>query len=355
LIQLQNIKKNYKIDKGIVEALKGVSLNVEKSDIYGVIGFSGAGKSTLIRCINLLERPDSGKVFVNGEEITASSEKELRQARQKIGMIFQNFNLLRSKTVFQNIAFPLQYSGLSKKTINTKVVELLELVGLTDKSDVYPSQLSGGQKQRVGIARALARDPQVLLSDEATSALDPQSTHSILTLLNDLNKKLGLTIVIITHEMGVIKEICNKVAVIEAGEIVEHGNSIDIFSNPQHPTTQNFIANVFQTEKIHELILDERISSIIKENGIVIRMLFTGNSAYNAYISEVSRKFSIDINIIFGNIEIIQNLPIGSLFAVFNGTSENIRAAINYLKVDKVLITVLDQKAIITDNKREAI
>lgn len=355
MIQLQNIKKTYKTQKGKFEALKGVSLNVEKSDIYGVIGFSGAGKSTLIRCINLLERPDSGKVFVNGEELTALSQNELRKARQKIGMIFQQFNLLRSRTVFQNVAFPLQHSGLNKKDIKVKVDGLLELVGLTDKSGAYPSQLSGGQKQRIGIARALARDPQVLLSDEATSALDPQTTHSILDLLNDLNKKLGLTIVLITHEMGVIKEICNKVAVIEDGEIVEQGNSIDIFSNPKHPTTQNFIANVFQTEKIYELIRDKRIASIIKENGIIVRMLFTGVSAYNSYISEVSRKFNIDINVIFGNIEIIQTLPIGSLFAVFNGTSKNITDAIQYLKSEKVQITVIDEQASVTDSRREAI
>ncbi|MCB2294823.1 methionine ABC transporter ATP-binding protein [Clostridium algoriphilum] len=355
MIELQNIKKTYKTEKGRFEALKGISLNVEKSDIYGVIGFSGAGKSTLIRCINLLERPDSGKVFVNGEELTALSENELRIARQKIGMIFQQFNLLRSKTVFQNVAFPLQHSGLNKKDIKVKVDGLLELVGLTEKSDSYPSQLSGGQKQRIGIARALARDPQVLLSDEATSALDPQTTHSILALLNDLNKKLGLTIVLITHEMGVIKEICNKVAVIESGKIVEQGDSVDIFSNPQHPTTQNFIANVFQTEKINGLLRDEKISTIIKDNGIIVRMLFTGTSANNAYISEVSKEFNIAINVIFGNIEIIQKSPIGSLFSVFNGTSEDVTAAINYLKSEMVQITVINEKAIITNTEREAI
>ncbi len=342
MIDLYDIKKTYAGEKLNVEALKGVSLHVDKSDIFGVIGYSGAGKSTLIRCINLLERPDSGTVTVNGQEMTALPEDELRKARQKIGMIFQHFNLLRSKTVFQNVAFPLLHSGLGKSAVGEKVEGLLELVGLTDKASAYPSQLSGGQKQRVGIARALANDPQVLLSDEATSALDPQTTHSILALLNDLNKKLDLTIVIITHEMQVIKAICNKVAVIEEGVIVEQGGIFDIFSSPKHPTTQKFIESVFQTERINELVKDEKISSMLKDNAVLVRMLFTGLLANSPYISEVSRKFNVNINVIFGNIEIIQTFPIGSLFAVFQGRTDNITAAINYLKSENVRITFIE-------------
>jgi len=341
LIDLKDLKKTYELGKLNVEALKGVSLHVDKSDIFGVIGYSGAGKSTLIRCINLLEKPDSGSVFVNSQEITALPEGELCKARRKIGMIFQQFNLLKSKTVFQNVAFPLYRSGLSKNAVREKVENLLEMVGLEDKATAYPSQLSGGQKQRVAISRALANDPQVLLSDEATSALDPQTTQSIFSLLNDLNKKLGLTIVLITHEMTVIKEICNKVAVIDDGLIVEQGDSIDIFSKPQHPTTQRFIASVFQTERIHEIVNQPQISDLLKANGVVAHLLFTGESANNAYISQVSRNFNININVIFGNIEIIQSLPIGSLFVVFNGDPVNIQAAINYLQIEKVKITFI--------------
>ncbi|HEY5524430.1 MAG TPA: ATP-binding cassette domain-containing protein, partial [Clostridium sp.] len=245
MIDIQNLNKSYKDKNSTVEALRNISIHVNKGDIFGIIGYSGAGKSTLIRCINLLERPDSGKVIINGADITKLSEKNLRKPRQKIGMIFQHFNLLQYSTIYQNVAFPLLYTGINKKDIKKKVYELLELVGLTDKALSYPSQLSGGQKQRVAIARALANDPQILLSDEATSALDPQTTDSILNLLGKLNKKLNLTIVIITHQMAVIKEVCNRVAVIDNGEIVEQGTSIEVFIKPKHPTTRKFVDSIF--------------------------------------------------------------------------------------------------------------
>ncbi|EHJ01834.1 Phosphonate-transporting ATPase [Clostridium sp. DL-VIII] len=338
MIELKNIKKTYEADNLSVEALKGISLNIGKADIFGIIGYSGSGKSTLIRCINLLEKPDSGQVIFNGKDLNKLSERDLRRERQKIGMIFQHFNLLSYDTVYANVALPLVYKGLNKKEIEEKVDNLLEIVGLSDKKNAYPSQLSGGQKQRVSIARALANDPEVLLSDEATSALDPQTTDSILNLLKDLNKKFGLTIVIITHEMQVIKEICNKVAVLSDGRIVEQGTALEVFSKPKHEITKEFVASIFQSDKIYELLNNESISKIVKNKGIVVRLLFTGSSANDAYISTISREFQINLSVIFGNIEIIQDEPVGCLFIAFSGEAYKIKKAINYLEEEKVQI-----------------
>ena len=241
MIKLSNIRKTY---DGSTYALQGINLDIAKGEIYGIIGKSGAGKSTLIRCINMLEAPTAGEVVVDGLNLTKMPDNQLRLARKDIGMIFQHFNLLSSATVYENVAFPLKLSGKSAKEIQDKVLPLLELVGLESKKDQYPAQLSGGQKQRVGIARALANNPKVLLCDEATSALDPQTTKSILDLLKDINQSLQLTIVLITHEMQVIKEICDKVAVIENGKIIEQGPVIDIFSKPQQETTRDFISAI---------------------------------------------------------------------------------------------------------------
>ena len=244
MIELQHIDKVYHTASGDLHALKDINLTINEGEIFGIIGLSGAGKSTLVRCINMLEKPTSGKVMVDGQEMTALGEEQLRKARQNIGMIFQHFNLLSSRTVFGNIAFPLEIQGMDKAAIQKKVEPLLDLVGLKDRADHYPSQLSGGQKQRVGIARALASDPKVLLCDEATSALDPQTTESILNLLRDINKRLHITIVMITHQMNVVKEICDRVAVIENGEIIEQGSMVDIFTNPQKATTKEFVASI---------------------------------------------------------------------------------------------------------------
>ena len=344
MIKLNNIKKTYKADNLSVEALKGVSLHVDKSDIFGIIGYSGSGKSTLIRCINLLERPDSGQVVVNGKELNELSEHNLRDERQKIGMIFQHFNLLSYDTVYDNVALPLVYKGLNKKVIKEKVDSLLEIVGLSEKKNAYPSQLSGGQKQRVSIARALANDPEILLSDEATSALDPQTTHSILNLLKDLNRKLGLTIVIITHEMQVIKEICNKVAVLSEGKIVEEGSALDVFSKPKHKITEEFVASIFQNDKIYTLLKNESISKLLENKGVVARLLFTGLSSNEAYISKISREFQIDSSVIFGNIEVIQDEPVGCLFIAFSGEAYKIRKALDYLEKENVKIDFITGK-----------
>lgn len=342
MIDIRNVTKTYRTKTGSVEALRGVSLSVERAEIYGIIGTSGAGKSTLVRCINLLERPDSGEVFFDGKDMTRLPEKELRQERQKIGMIFQHFNLLRSMTVFENVAFPLVHNHFPKEEIRGKVLGLLDTVGLTAKAEAYPSQLSGGEKQRVGIARALASDPEALLSDEATSALDPETTRSILRLLRDLNEKLGLTIVLITHEMAVIKETCAKVAVIEKGLIIERGDTLEIFSRPRQESTRRFIADVFQADKARELLKDEKIASLLGRNGRVAHLVFTGPTANRAYISELSRSFNVDVNVFFGNIEIIQDSPIGSLYAVLNGEAADIAAATEYLESQKVQVQGLE-------------
>jgi D-methionine transport system ATP-binding protein len=342
MIRLDNIIKTYDSGGGKVEALKGVSLEIVTAEIYGIIGSSGAGKSTLVRCINLLERPDSGRVFINDTDLTSLSERELRRERRKIGMIFQHFNLLRSLTVLDNVAFPLEHDRAYKGDRRARARELLDLVGLSAKLNSYPSELSGGEKQRVGIARALASDPEILLSDEATSALDPETTASILSLLAELNKRLGLTIVLITHEMAVIKDIASRVAVIEKGRIIEEGATLDIFASPKEALTRKFIATVFQTDKASELLKDEKIHSLLGKNGRAVRLIFTGPSANKAYISEISRRFHLDVNVFFGNIEIIQSSPIGSLYAVLNGDERDMASATAYLEGERVQVQMLE-------------
>ncbi|GHT78134.1 methionine import ATP-binding protein MetN 1 [Spirochaetia bacterium] len=343
MIELTNIVKTFKTHGMTVEALKGVSLKVEKSDIFGVVGYSGAGKSTLIRCINLLEKPDSGSVMVNGEELTGLDEKDLERHRQKIGMIFQHFNLLRSKTVYGNIALPLEYQKKPAAEIGKRVDELLNLVGLEDKKYAYPSELSGGQKQRVAIARALANDPQILLSDEATSALDPQMTESILELLYELNQKLGLTIVVITHEMLVIKEICNKMAVMENGKIVETGELYNIFSNPQAELTRDFTAGLLKLDGLQKLIKQSDFHKVIGSDGQLFHFIFTGDRANEPFISRIVHNFSVEASIIYGCTEVIQGKPLGSLFVILRGDDSAVQQSIAYLVSNGVSVKkVLD-------------
>ena len=274
MIELSHISKEFVSGKRTVHAVQDVSLTIDKGEIFGMIGFSGAGKSTLVRCINLLERPTSGKVIVDGQDMLSLSAKELRQARKKIGMIFQHFNLMPSRTVAGNVAYPLRGSGLSKQQIAEKVQRLLDLVGIGDKAEAYPKQLSGGQKQRVAIARALANDPNVLLCDEATSALDPQTTKAILQLLKHLNETLGITVVIITHEMAVVKEICHRVAVMEHGKVVESGEVFNIFANPREDITKSFIHTTSNLRKIEELIAED--SPVVKLNPgeLIVRLSY---------------------------------------------------------------------------------
>lgn len=344
MITLKDVKKTYVNADRKVEALKGVSLEVKKGEIFGIIGYSGSGKSTLLRCINQLEKVDSGEIIVNGKKMNEITGKELRDERQKIGMIFQHFNLLSSYTVYQNVAFPLVYKGVKKEEIKKKVNELLELVGLSEKKNFYPSQLSGGQKQRVSIARALANDPEVLLSDEATSALDPETTEAILNLLKDLNKKLNLTIVLITHEMQVIKEICDRVAVLDGGKIVEEGSAIEIFSKPKNVITKKFVDSVFNNKKIYELIENPSIASIVKNQGIIARLVFIGASANDSYLTRIAQNHNINISVIFGNIEVIQDEPLGCIFVAFMGDLSRVSDAIDEFRSSNIEVTFIKGK-----------
>ena len=341
MIEIKNVTKTFVTPKQNVHACNDISLTIEDGEIYGIIGFSGAGKSTLVRCINLLERPTSGQVLIDGAELTVMSETELRKVRKKIGMIFQHFNLMRSRTVAQNIAYPLKGSGLSKEEIQAKVKSLLKLVELEDKENAYPSQLSGGQKQRVAIARALANDPKVLLCDEATSALDPQTTHSILALLKEVNQKLGITIVLITHEMAVIKAICDRVAVMEKGHVVEEGKILDVFSHPKQEVTKNFIRSTSSVSQIYEMVEKNDPLVAIKENESLIILSYSAGNAGEALISAISRKFNVDANIVFGNVEIIANQAMGSLVVIISGELSDINQAVAYIRDAGVKVEVL--------------
>ena len=333
MIQLSHIENTYDSPSGPVKALKGIDLTIERGEIFGIIGLSGAGKSTLIRCINMLERPTAGKVIVDGQDMTVMSEKELRKARKNIGMIFQHFNLLSSATVYDNIAFPLRLSHTPEAEIKKKVLPLLELVGLADKAHQYPSQLSGGQKQRVGIARALASEPKVLLCDEATSALDPQTTRSILELIQDINRKLSLTVVVITHEMQVIKDICDKVAVIENGVIAEQGTVLEVFTNPQKPITKDFISVLLSNELPAAFRGGEVSKEPLPGAYLLLRLTFIGESADDPVLAGMIRKFpEIEVTMLFGNLDQIKSTPFGRMIIGITGPEAKIQEAIQYLR-----------------------
>lgn len=315
LIQLRHLHKSYQVQGKTIPALTGIDLSIEQGEIYGIIGHSGAGKSTLIRCINLLERPTSGEVIVDGVDLTKLDEGKLQERRRAIGMIFQHFNLLSSSTVGENVAFPLKLAKRSKAEIDKKVNELLKLVGLEAHKDKYPSQLSGGQKQRVGIARALANDPKVLLCDEATSALDPQTTNSILALLLDINRKLGLTIVLITHEMHVIRSICDRVGVIDGGKIVESGNVLDVFLRPKHPTTQEFVEQVADSTELREAVEHEKASG----NRTIARVTFLGEKTYQPILFQTMQETGTVFSILQGTISRMKDTPYGQLVIELEG------------------------------------
>lgn len=331
MIHLERVSKTFGTEASGVHAVQDVDLEIADGEIYGIIGFSGAGKSTLVRCINLLERPTSGRVWIDGVDLMALNEKQLREVRTKIGMIFQHFNLLRSRTVYQNIAFPLKKSGLSKQEKEAKIQSLLELVGLTEKRDAYPAQLSGGQKQRVAIARALANDPKVLLCDEATSALDPQTTKSILSLLKKVNEELGITIVLITHEMAVVKDICDHVAIMELGRVVESGNTVDVFSRPKEPITKSFIDTAGNIGKIHDLIAAGHELTKLKDGERMVLLTYSGANAGEPLISYLAKTFDVKANIIYGNIDYLKDKPLGKLVVTLNGTAGSIEEALGYI------------------------
>lgn len=340
MIEIKNVNKVFYQGDKAIHALSDIDLTIEQGSIFGVIGSSGAGKSTLIRCVNLLERPTNGQVFVDGIDLTQLSEKELTLTRRKIGMIFQHFNLLSSRTVFNNIALPLELAGESKSNIKSKVEGLLELVGLADKRDVYPANLSGGQKQRVAIARALASDPKVLLCDEATSALDPATTISILELLRKINEELNLTILLITHEMAVVKGICQQVAIIGDGKLVENGTVGDIFAHPKTDLAREFIRSTLDLSIPADY--EARLQAIRTENSYpLIRLEFTGASVDAPVISHVAREFNIDISILSSNMDYVGGVKFGLMLAEFIGSEACAEKAIQYLKEQKIELEVL--------------
>lgn len=339
MIEIKNVSKIYKTKNGEITAVKDVNLTIEKGEIYGIIGYSGAGKSTLIRLLNGLEKPTSGTIIVNGQSISSISGKQLRLARQKISMIFQHFNLLWSRTVEENISFPLEIAKVPKSERQKRVKQLIDLVGLTGREKSYPSQLSGGQKQRVGIARALANNPEVLLCDEATSALDPETTDSILDLLLDINKKMGLTIVLITHEMHVIQKICHRVSVMESGEIVESGQVLEVFQNPQADITKNFVTQVTGAKQSKE-----SMKNILSnyQTGKLIKLTYIGNETDQPIISELIRQFEVDVNIVHGNINQTTSGPYGTLIVHIDGKTEQIERAFQYLKEKDIQAEVIE-------------
>ncbi len=338
MITIKNVKKIFSTKQGDVTAVTDVNLEIQEGEIFGVIGYSGAGKSTLIRMLNGLEIPTDGSVTVANKQVSHIKGSELRTARQKIGMIFQHFNLLWSRTGRENISFPLEIAGVSKANRIKKVDELIKLVGLQGREDAYPSQLSGGQKQRVGIARALANDPKVLLCDEATSALDPQTTDSILDLLVDINERLGLTIVLITHEMHVIRKICHRVAVMEDGEIVEKGSVLEVFKNPQQPITKRFVQQVTEPEKTKETI-GQLLG--VYTSGQVVQLSFVGQGAEQPLITNLIRNFGITVNILQGEISQTQNGSYGTLLIHIDGVESEIAKAIDYIHSQQVGVEVI--------------
>jgi D-methionine transport system ATP-binding protein len=332
MIRFEHVSKTFQTKNGPFDALKDVSFEIEKGDIYGVIGYSGAGKSTLIRMVNALETPTSGNVWVEGKDIGTLNQKELRNLRKGIGMIFQQFNLLESKTIYDNVAIALKLNGVSKKDMEKRVTELLDFVELSDKKYSYPGQLSGGQKQRVGIARALANNPSILLCDEATSALDPKTTDSILELLKKINEMLHITIVIITHEMNVIQKICNKVAVMDYGQVVETGSVIQVFSNPQSDIARRFVGNL-----IRDVIPEPLVESIRREtrNSRLLRIKLENTDSTEPLLWEINRRFEVETNILYSTINVIQGIVVGIMLVLFTGTDEEIEKAEQYILESK--------------------
>ncbi|EAS63065.1 methionine ABC transporter ATP-binding protein MetN [Photobacterium angustum] len=340
MIEIKQLNKVFYQGDKAINALSDINLTIKQGTIFGVIGSSGAGKSTLIRCVNLLERPSNGQVIVDGVDLTILSNQKLTLARRKIGMIFQHFNLLSSRTVFDNVALPLELANTNKATIKTKVTELLALVGLEDKHQSYPANLSGGQKQRVAIARALASDPKVLLCDEATSALDPATTHSILELLQEINRKLNLTILLITHEMDVVKRICSEVAIIGDGKLVEQGSVGDIFSHPKTELAKDFIRSTLDLSIPADY--QARMTQTQVENSYpLIRLEFTGASVDAPLISQVTRKFGLDISILSSDMDYAGGVKFGLMLAEFFGDQSSIENAVNFLRQNKVNVEVL--------------
>ncbi|MDR0213834.1 MAG: methionine ABC transporter ATP-binding protein [Comamonas sp.] len=347
MIEIRDLSLTYQGPKGPVHALRDINLEIASGEVFGIIGRSGAGKSSLVRCLNLLNRPTAGKVIVNGRDLMQLSDGELRAARRDIGMVFQHFNLLSSRTVFDNVALPLELAGMSRDEIYQRVTPLLELVGLDHLADRYPAQISGGQKQRVGIARALASNPKVLLSDEATSALDPETTRSILDLLRKVNRELGVTVVLITHQMLVIKQIADRVAVIDGGNIAELGSVIDVFTRPQQAITKSLIDEIVP-QQLPESVMT-RVSQLAAQlqpgqQGQLLRLSYAGESAYQPILSHLIRELGLDLSILHGQIDEIQEQTFGSLAVYASGEAAKIDAAVTHLRASGVQVQIVPSK-----------
>ncbi|WP_117233502.1 methionine ABC transporter ATP-binding protein MetN [Vibrio maerlii] len=340
MIQINQVDKVFYQGDKEINALKDINLHIPQGTIFGVIGSSGAGKSTLIRCVNMLEAPTRGEVIVDGVDLTKLSKSELGKARRNIGMIFQHFNLLSSRTVFENVALPLELAGRDKTELTKKVTDLLALVGLADKHDSYPSNLSGGQKQRVAIARALASDPKVLLCDEATSALDPATTQSILELLKEINRKLNITMLLITHEMDVVKSICHEVAIIGGGELVEKGTVGEIFAHPKTELAHQFIRSTLDLSIPEDY--QQRLQQIrVNSSYPLVRLEFTGATVDAPVMSQIARKFNIDVSILSSDLDYAGGVKFGMMVAELFGSEEDDNAAIEYLREHNVKVEVL--------------
>ena len=339
MISLKEVSKRFITKQGEIVAVDNVNLDIQRGEIFGIIGYSGAGKSTLIRLLNGLEKPSVGQIVVNGQEITSINEEKLRGFRQKVSMIFQHFNLLWSRTVAENIAFPLEIAGVPKDKRKARVEELLNLVGLEGRGDSYPSQLSGGQKQRVGIARALANGPEVLLCDEATSALDPETTDSILDLLVSINEKLGLTIVLITHEMQVIQKICNRVAVMENGQVVEEGDVLEVFQKPQQAITKRFVSQISDSNQPVQTI--QKLVQLYP-NGKLVKLVFVGETTEQPILSRLIKQFDLEVNIVQGNISHTKSGAFGTLILQIDGNDQAVENAIQFIHSQKVNTEVIN-------------
>ncbi|MCL2605424.1 MAG: ATP-binding cassette domain-containing protein [Defluviitaleaceae bacterium] len=336
MLEIINLTKSYKTKGEPLLALNDVSVKVNRGDIYGFIGLSGAGKTSLARCISVLEKADAGQILLNGVDITKLRGAGLRQARRKMGLVFQHFNLLMNATVFDNVAFPLRIAGKTKVEIRTRVMELLEVVGLTEKETVYPATLSGGQKQRVGIARALAAEPELVICDEATSALDPDTTRQILALLRKIAADTGVTFIVITHEMDVIKALCSHVAVMEGGEIIEQGKVIDVLTAPQTDTARRFFAKDYSSEGWYKAVQERKLGHHI------FRALFIGESARRSFIHDVIRKFDIELSILSGSIETVSGTTVGSLILEITGDEPILEETMAFFRENGVEIEPVD-------------
>lgn len=350
MIQLKNIDITFQQKNRLIEAVKDVSLTIQKGAIYGIVGYSGAGKSTLVRVINLLQKPTAGQVVVDGEPLFDQGSiqlatEALRQKRREIGMIFQHFNLMSQKTARENVAFALRHSKLSDEEKRQKVNDLLDLVGLSDRANNYPAQLSGGQKQRVAIARALANDPKILISDEATSALDPKTTKQILALLQELNQKLGLTIVMITHEMQIVKDICHRVAVMQDGQLIEEGSVLTIFANPVQDLTKDFIKTATGIDEALLKIEQQEVIKQLPASSMLVYLRYAGQTTDEPVLNEIYRRHQVTTNILYGNIEILDQTPVGEMVVVLDGATTSLEAAIRDLTASDLQVQILKRGA----------